>query len=479
MRALTDAVGPARTVLFGSLLLSFISIQQNIINRDGILYVETAYRFMEGEFQAAVNLFNWPTLPFLMAMLSKLTGLHPELAGHVLNALFMAGACVLLLLCIIRDHPQMAWPASLVILALPGFNGYREELLREYGMWFFVMLSFWMALRWEKMPGWLSGLWIQLAIVVASLFRPEALAFFCALWGWQFYRAPKAERWQRISMLSIVPLVGLIAVVTITVIGGKLPDRLLSEFGRLKLTSFESKASALAVPLIKYAKGNAGAILFFGSIALVPLKFAIKLGVFLIPLGYAFLRQGMGRGLKTYSLFAWAFLMYFLVLAVFTLDYQFLAGRYLVLLFVFSSPFVTLGTWLMIQRFPGAIWMMVTVAVLILVSNVISLGPGRVHYIQAGKWLADNWNNPDRVYVGEPRIAYYAGQSFIRNNLRPKSRHALSHELALHNYDVIVLSVSREGRDLEEWLKQSQLKVTQRFTGEAGDDIVVAVPEFH
>lgn len=465
-----------RIVFIGSLVLSFIAVQQNVINRDGILYVETARLFLDQGWSAAQQKFNWPLLPVLMALLAKVTGLEPETAGQIINALLMAGCCTLLLSSSARIFPSAAWPTCLVILSLSAFNGYRNELLREYGAWFFIMLSFWLALRWTDKPDWRAALWVQLALLVAALFRPEALSLFVALWGWQFFSVPKDLRWQRMFMLATLPLLGLVALLVLTVTGGTLPSRLLGDMSRFKLTGFDAKTAALAPSLIDYAQDNAGTILFFGSLAIVPLKFFGKLGLFAVPLAYAFATEKTSELLSRSALFAWGFLTYSLVLCVFVLDLQFLAGRYIAPLLVFATPLTGYGLHKLNEHFPRWKYPMVAVCLTLMAANVITTGPGKQHFVEAGEWLAQNVSDPDRVYIGEARVAYYAGKRFSGKGFQPFDASRLATEVAEHRYDIIILPMSRKGPDLDAWLKHNRLEPLRRFANKAGDAIVVLVP---
>ena len=163
-------ITPVQAAFFGSLLLSLAAILTNpTINRDGILYVEAARDFLQGGFEATLQIGRLAFFPILMALVSKLTGIGLEKTGHLLNALFMAGACALLVASAQRQLPEAIWSICLVVLALPGLNHYRDELIREYGCWFFMMLSFWLALRWAENPGWGGALIVQLALVILSL----------------------------------------------------------------------------------------------------------------------------------------------------------------------------------------------------------------------------------------------------------------------------------------------------------------------
>ena len=70
--------------------------------------------------------------------------------------------------CAGRKYPEAVWPICLVLLALPGLNHYRDEILREYGCWFFFMLTFWLSLRWSESPRWPMALLAQLALVLSA-----------------------------------------------------------------------------------------------------------------------------------------------------------------------------------------------------------------------------------------------------------------------------------------------------------------------
>ena len=178
----TNWVTPARVAFIASLLISWIAISTSgSLNRDGMLYVDTARVFLNEGFVAAKETFSLPFLPIVMALFSKLTGFGLETSGYLLNALFLAGACALMTDCAGRKYPEAVWPICLVLLALPGLNHYRDEILREYGCWFFFMLTFWLSLRWSESPRWPMALLAQLALVLSALFRPEALTFFPAL----------------------------------------------------------------------------------------------------------------------------------------------------------------------------------------------------------------------------------------------------------------------------------------------------------
>lgn len=475
LREKLGKVPPGWAAFFGSLLLSLIAVQQGTLNRDGMLYVDTARAFLEGGFNTAHNAFHWPFLPILMAMVSQVTGLGLEGSGHLLNGLFMAGACALLVACAARMLPEAIWYICLVLLALPGFNAYRSELLREYGCWFFVMLSFWLALRWSDAPRWPLALAIHLSLVAAALFRPEALAFFPALILWQLFAAPSDERWRRFLMIGGLPLLGLATLLALYVSAKSNLGLLAQDLGRFSQKRFDAKALAMAPAFIEYARDQARTILFFGSLAILPLKFLGKMGVFILPLLYSFSAQPLRTLLGRNSLFAWAFLAHVLVLCIFVLDSQYLSGRHTGLLLAFAAPLTGYGLWLLMQRFPAWKIPMVLLAMLVMVGNVVSLAPAKHQYVEAGGWLARNATDSPRVYLESPRAAHYAGWRF-KLRPSPENRARLASGLAQGKYDLVVLEVSRKEPAIEPVLAGLKLRKIASFVHPNGDAVIIAMP---
>ena len=74
---------PTRVAFFASLILSFAAWMTSTINRDGMLYVDTARIFLDQGFAAAKASFQWPFISIFIALSAKLTGLPLEAAGYL------------------------------------------------------------------------------------------------------------------------------------------------------------------------------------------------------------------------------------------------------------------------------------------------------------------------------------------------------------------------------------------------------------
>jgi hypothetical protein len=480
LRRIGDTLSPIIFTFVASLLLSTIAVISGNLNRDGMLYAETARAFIDGGLTAATQVFSWPFLSVLMGLLAQLTGLSPEWCGHALNILFMSGACALLVSIIRRNDPQLAWMAAVVVLALPGLNDYRNELIREYGCWFFMLLAFRLALDWVEKPSWLRALAIQGSLLLSALFRPEVLVFFPCLVLWQHFRPHPESRWSGSLMLGTLPALGLVMLL-VTYFAGAHGEssRIVNEIARFDFyAKFDDTAQAMSQTLSSSARSaeTAHVILFFGSLALVPWKFVGKLSIFVVPLLIFMLSHKKNERYRRHDILLWALGGYLLLLAIFVLQQQFVSGRYLGPLLMFTLPFVAYGIQELVQQFPRSRLAILSLCIAIALSNVITLNPGKQHFIEAGAWLTQHAEETPRVYNESARAAYYAGWGY-KANTNYSSRNPSTNVSHWREFDLIIFEVSRKETDFQDWLANSELREIVRFSDSNGDSIVIAAPE--
>lgn len=470
---------PLLITFCASLLLSALAVLTGNLNRDGMLYVEAANAFLADGFAAQHAVFSWPFLSTLMALLAQVSGLSPEVCGQLLNALLMAVACVLLIDLVRRSDPGLTGWAMLVLLALPGVNEYRNELIREYGAWCFSLLALRLALDWPAAPGWPRAVLIQACVALAVLFRPETAVFLFAILAWQHWQPSSLSRLQRAIQLGGLPLLLLLALLILHALGLLGEDtRLAFEVGRFDFAGFDHTAAEMNKTFSHYAReaGTAPLILALGSLALIPWMLPGKLGIFIVPLG-CFLASGeVLAALRRHALLLSALLCHLAVLAVFVLQLHFLSGRYLGLLLLFATPFIALGLRrLFVVRLRW--WKpMLGLLMLVALSNVLSLAPSKQHFAHAGAWLAaQHEREAPRVFVGSARTAHHAGWAY-HSRAGALDRARLEAEIAAGRYDQLVLDVSRKDKEFPAWLAAHGLHEIQRFSDRKGDAVVVVEP---
>ncbi len=481
------AVGPVRMAFICSLMLSAVAVWNSpVLNRDGMFYVEWAQSIIDHGSAGVRQHPGWPFLAFqpaLIAVASSATRLGPETSAYAINALFLAGACSLLVAITRRRLPEAAWAAVLVVLAMPAYNEYRNQVLREYGFWFFGLLAFWLAMRWDESHRWREALACQAAICCAALFRREALAIIPALMLWQTLAAPAGSRLRRVLMLGCLPLAGAAMAGALFASGlVPMPDSMRSFFEaanplrQLQVIGDAAGRMSEFVFKHKYSREEAGYVLFFGLLTIIPVKFLKMTGVFVVPLAFAFAGQPLRAVLARWQPLPWVFFAHVLVLVAFITHQFFLVGRYVALLNLLAVPVIAAGLAALMQRFPRWRGLMLTLALLTLLANVLSFSPKSTQIIDAGKWLAANRVAASRVYVENPRVAYYAGLGYAATGRNRLERDALASAVAENRFDMLVLDVHARDAGIDEWLAANHLQMIQRFANKGGNAVIVAVP---
>jgi hypothetical protein len=379
-----------------------------------------------------------------------------------------------------RNDAQLAGLAALDVLTVPGLIAYRNELIREYGCWFFLRLAVWLAQDWPARPGWGRSFAIQAALLLSALFRPEALVFYPCIVLWQHFRTAPAVRWRASLMLGALPAIGLAALLLAYftgVLDGS--SRLANEFARFDFyAKFDATARAMSQAFNSYARNDAQSahtILFFGSLAIIPWKFVGKLGLFVIPLLFSLAAPGRRERCQRHAILLWVLAGYLVILAVFALQQQFVSGRYIGLLLFFTTPFVAYGLHDLLHRFPRGKLPLFALCAVIALANVVTLKPDKRHFPAAGQWLASELTDGPRLYLESARAAHYAGWKYT-SRTQPLSREQLRKRIAADSYDVIVLEVSRKEKDIDAWIAAAGLQEVRRFVDANGDAVIVCVP---
>lgn len=469
--------GPVVATYVGSLLLSLAAhARGDLIGRDGILYVETARAFLDLGLWAPHPGIDWQFFSLLMAGLSALTGLDLATAGNLLNAFLLAGACALAVAMVRQRMPEAAWVAALVALAMPGYNGYRDDLIREHGFWCFSMLAFWLAMKWQAHGRWREAIACQLALGVAALFRLEAVAFYPALMLWAGLAAPAGQRLRRVLVIGGLPLAGgLLAGMLLGSGAVPMPSRVsyyLDAANPLhKLHVLKEAAGRMSDTVFpfKYSREEAGYILFFGLLSIIPVKFLKMTGVFLVPLAYLFAVQPLRAVLARWQPLAWAFLAYLLVLAAFVTHQFFLSARYVSLLSLLAMPLAAAGLFLLMRRHPRWKGPMLALAVLTLAANVISFSPRKTHIVEAGRWLGANVAE-GQACLTNSRLAYYAGWRVGGIVFEGSD---LDRMIGEGRCAWVAMEAGRKETP-DAWLKQNRLQEVRRFENAAGDAVIIA-----
>jgi hypothetical protein len=464
---------PVWLAFLGSALLSLIAVSGTAtVGRDAALYIDIAQQVSEHGPNVAWATFDWPWFSFLLAGTHTVLHLPLELSAYLWCGLFFAGTSALMVDCVRQRSAHLTRWACLVVLAMPAVNAFRNDIIRECGFWFFCTLTLWLALRWQARGGWLRAAFIHLAIVAAALFRLEALLLVAALGLWQLPNLWSPGRRMQFAQFSLLPVLGLLAV---SVSGVFMSARVMLYLDMIAphsvLAAFQMLRDQFANSLInKYSQDEAGRIIFFGILATMAISFVKLMGPFAVPF---ILRRNWGVlsvYWRDYRPFAWAALLYVVVLVLFFIKQQFMNTRYLSFLNLLFVPVLAMGLAAFVREFPRCGKWLVALGLLVMLSNVISTGVGKTHYVEAGRWLSTHVEPDAQTYFEDGRISYYAGRGYVMPVLTAEEAMSPSHA---GDYQYFLIEAKGDEPWLNEWLLAHKLRIIEHFANRKGATVVV------
>ena len=460
-----------------SLMLSAIAyLNDPVINRDGILYIDTAQLFLNDGLVKTLGHFDWPWFPVLIGVSHRLIGFSLDLWARIWCALFMAGTCSLMVATIRIRLPEAGRWACLVVLVMPAFNQYRGEVLREFGFWFFSMLALWLVQRWQEEPDWLSAAFIHLSVLAAAAFRLEAVVLIPALALWQMGELLRSRNWRNFLQFSALPLLGLaLGVIWVFAAGEGLHGRVVRYLRLIDpmpvIDEFKEISAKFGDAVInKFSRDDAGVILFFGALTAIFLKFAKLLGPFLVPLLFRGGRMEVRYHWRDYRSSMWIWLCYFMMIFLFFIRRQYFLGRWVSFLDMLFVPFAVIALIWLFEHHRKLAKILLVISLIVMFDNVISLSAKKTHYIAAGKWISANIPEGEKIFYDDPRISYYAGRGFPRRQL--KRAVVLNPENA-GKYRYYVFESRSGAPAFQQWLQQQQKRVLAEFTNRKGRTVQV------
>ena len=467
---------PARTAFLGSLLLSLVSVAGTVtVGKDAAMYLNVSQKIIEQTPAVAFELFHWPWFSFLLAGTHLLSGISLELVAYLWCAILMAGTCALLVSITQRYTTGGGYWACLVVLSVPAFNHLRNDIIREFGFWFFCTLALWLALRWLESSGWLRAALIQLAVAAAALFRIEALVLFPVLVLSLMGDLKTRQGLLKLFQISLVPLAGIVSALVLLLPGHPLyqarVDYALFLFDpRGLLEKFNLMAGKFAeVALEKYSADDARQIVFFGLFLTLISKFITSCGPFAFPLLYrpAWLAVGdYWRKLRPLAL-AWA--LYFFILLIFFVQERFINSRYVSFLTLLAVPLLTAALMSFARNFPRLGKAVIMLALLVMLDNVVSFSPKKTHYLEASAWLSQNTSPADAIFYEDPRLAYYAGRGYPN---MPTREEAMGAE-RVGSFRYFVFTVKPGDNTLQGWVTEQHKQVLGQFANRRGERVLV------
>ncbi len=407
-----------------SLFLSFIAVYfDDLINDDGILYINTAKAFLTGGLEETSKLYDWPFYSIILAYLHKITTMSLETNAYFLNGLLF----ILLNDTLIRisnkilPNKKQLLIAALFIICFQPINEYRDFIVRDVGYWAFISLSLYYFMLYLETPTIkIATIW-QLVAIIAFLFRIEGILLLGLTLFLISLQKPAAGIKRALLLnylfLACLPLFVLIALNSFSSnLAFKKINIALSLYTSTEnfLTQLNDNTSIIKTQILnKYSEQYASLLLISGLIAMLFFKLlkALNLGYIILYL-ISSRHQKATNTNQISNLLYYFFSLNLLVLIVFVLQRYFLTTRYTVMTVIC----ILLLTLPMLCNYLESAWttkkrFILFLSGIILFYNLADsiIQSNSKHYIKnTAIWAAENLPKGSKILTDETTIQYYA-----------------------------------------------------------------------
>lgn len=498
----------ARGIMLGAALISallslWVIISDDLINNDGILYLNAAELYLQGQWREAVSLYPWPAFPAMVATTSAISGLGLEASAQLLSTLFLAGM-VYGFIGLVHDlgaGRNTLLLAAFSILCLPYINESRADIVRDHGYWAFYVASLWAFVRFQRKLDWRDAIWWNIAAAMAILFRVQHLfiAPILSLLLLLLHDFPLAQRIRALLLANALPLTVLaVAGLAMALHPALHPSQLpLGEIGvrfELLLEQFthgmQARADAVSTAfLAPYADDYAMTVVVAALLIILIDKFIGGLTlVFALLLIIPKLRAAITIPREALRVLGLAVLLNVAFLLSHLITHIHLSTRYLIPLVLTVLPAVgyVLGAVFEAWRLRAvqskgirllypllALWIGV-----LTIDGLTSTSASKAYIKQAGQWLRDNAEPGARIFTSNLRLDYYAGVPLdwgFRTATEIVDRVLPDDNIA--DYDYLAVQVPRRLAVTErERLAASGLQAITVFENERGDAVYIYRP---
>ncbi len=483
---------PLVMLLGCSLLIKLLLISQvEIINIDGIRYINSAHELFQGNVAAAFAHEKMLGFSFLFG-LTHLIIPNWFLAGKILS-------CVALVLTTIPLYliaqelfgKRAAFCTALVFTIVPSINGRCTAVIKDPAFLFLLVLSLWFVLYAIKESRWGFSLTAGLLCCLSVLIRPEGVVFFLIIMLFllvsiAFLSESRRSTLMCLAAFCVLPF-GALLLATILLAAGVFPSEVLtgiyarfsyyfqsdlmqiygSIYQHLKDVEENFPGGQWTNDFFEYARYNIYLVYLIGMLqtfcsALFP--------VFVLPLVYGLnLRNHWNRYVALLLAVLGGF---FLMDYVYLVSRNFLSARYLLVPVVLSFVLIGHGMDRMITSLQALHYRRAAFSVAIALCVLLPLGKSlikgsdeKVELKAAGVWLRDHRDvTRDRIIVNDERIAYYAGllrgnyDTFLNEKAKRFEQKALQ-----KGSGMMVIYKSR--RDLEKASDFKEFALVEKFSG--------------
>ena len=422
-----------RPAVLISIVFSIWAILTNdVINTDGVLYLDVAYHISNLDWAAAAVIYHWNFYPALIALTSKITFLDLESAAFLINNLFLAGlAWMFLSVLMIMGADRRVLIGGLVLISIhPYINDYRADIIRGPGFWFFIVYGTYYLIRLQQGSHFRYGVFISLAFIMAALFRIEGIAF--VIFAPLILLVGTDSLNNKIKLILgtyLIPAAAtLLALIILMFSGdgasmgwtnnpvGKIqhPMRLMVDAYQSLTHEIPAKGQIIANQVLNQHSedyGTLGVIAILSTMLILTTLKRITLLVFLLAI-YGKLK----REIRHLPVLAWLSLINIGYMAVYVIHEFFLSSRFAMPIALF---FALAGSYGLARLFthpdPAGTGIKFLRAIVIffmlimLVDGLVSFGTSKTYIRDGGHWIGENLNPGEKIISNQILVNHYAG----------------------------------------------------------------------
>lgn len=465
--------------VISGLLSLYKTIARDLINNDGILYIQVAKAFLEQGVPGAFDTYSWPVYGILIGLVHKITGLGFEASADSLDALLLMIACVAFVriyeqICGERGRP---WVAATLLLAFPLLNDYRDLVIRGYGYWAFMLVALSGFIQYSRLHDLRSALLWQLGVTIAILFRLEGLAFLlfaplCLL----FF--PESRKSLAVHIFRLNGLFVLLAVVLVSLLFALNGLQMLANFEVPRqfdyMSVLELFGSLNAEAGMMYARNkfmasvdDARLILAAGLLTLVFVKVISNIGLlYLVVWGYGVRRKWLTLTKESYIVCYFAIIGFCTLIPVTGIHF-FLSSRYTVL----TVLLVSLITFQYVDYLFRDIyrrkkhkWSLVAAIIVmaLFLDGVISGGASKQNIRELSEWALAEIAGEEKIACNESRLRFYTQDKCTWVTFGDARPADVIDKLVVEGYTYLLLWVDRKDAGLRLALENNPVLLLEK-----------------
>ena len=470
-------------------------IQHGWINPDSVLYLEAAKLLAIGEWKASFNVFPWPLYSLCIAGVHKLSGLNIHHSAQLLSVIFfgISTASFVKIITLAGGKQRQIVAGGLVLLSAQYLvGGALEMLMRDQGFWAFFLLSLVFFINYYKKNVFADAFFWQICIIVAVLFRTEAITFLLLLPVIILFNKKSLFSTRLINLIkcNFINMALCIGIVVFLLFNPEISTNFLGRLNEVFNVDiinqlfhlFIQKSRIMSSQVLgDYLKEFAVPGLILTFIYVIFLKAVSATGLINVVLaGFAVKAKPSLFDNQTYRVLCATAIIAIINMALIITKVFVLSGRYVLalsfILMVFAAFYLAylfkyldddyLKTSNIARKKKWLVMALLLLMTLGIIKNILPKHNGYNYMQNAVAWVKNDNVDNKPIFYDDTRARYYAGERFVGTwaDNWSKVRDAIKDKSILQ-YDYLVINLPSKHPEQQVWLNAqlTQFGVSKTF----------------